>query len=114
MDERKLDTMDLLAMGITSIPAPETDIPDNRPHISFSFWNDEDLPTPEKIKAEVLGGNVVYCSEYYGIPYLWQDGNVFRGCLLQYRNVTENPTFELNEIDEAVKWFIHTAESCAG
>lgn len=118
MDERRLNTMDILAMGITSLPAPETDIPENREELSVwayeSSWQDEDdlhTRSPE-LKGKLEQGVVLSCSEYYGIPYIWKERGKYRGVLLQYRAVTEDCTFDTAE--EAIEWFKDTADQVAG
>jgi hypothetical protein len=114
MDEKKLSSLELLAQGIVAKPAPETDIPEDRPSYSYDAqpYDKEKRTTNEELKALLLQNRVIRCSEYYGIPYIWQNGNIFRGVLLQYRSVTEDKTFDT--ADEAIEWFVDRAERCAG
>lgn len=111
MDDRRLSTGDVLAMGILNRGVPETEIPKGRERFSASFEYEYEG------RAAVLGaleaGQVVESSNYYGIPLIWKQAEgVYRGTLLQYRNVTEAPTFATAE--EAVDWFERTAAQTAG
>jgi hypothetical protein len=107
VDTRRLNTGQVIAAGILNRPMPRTDIPSDREVVEIDF----DV-SPEAITEAVERGAVVVCSEYYGIPNLWKDGEVYRGCLLQYRAVTEAPVFDA--LEPAVEWFSATAAVVAG
>lgn len=110
MDTRRLSTGDVLAQGIINRPAPKTSIPDDREECDYQCWDDK--PGRDELLAAIERGEVLVCSEYYGIPHAWKDGESYRGTLLQYRAVTEDPT--LATADEAVDWFLETARACEG
>jgi len=110
MDTRRLSTGDVLAAGIIDKPIPQTDIPRDRPEQEYDAY--DHTPEPDELLAALERGDVLHCSEYYGIPHAWRDGDVYRGCLLQYRAVTESPRFETAE--SALDWFIKTASAVAG
>jgi hypothetical protein len=109
MDQRRLSTSDVLAMGITNMPAPETDIPEDRDEVQYDVY---EPITPKAMKDALEEGRVIYCPEYYGIPNIWKEGDIYRGTLLQYRSVTESPDFE--SADDAIVWFMETASAVAG
>jgi hypothetical protein len=47
----------------------------------------------------------VEASNYYGIPFVWKEAaGVYRGTMLQYRAISEAPTFA--SADEAAAWFV--------
>jgi hypothetical protein len=108
MDERRLSTGDVIAAGILGVPRPTTEIPRDRE--TYEVGVDE--LDREVLEARLLANDVLVCSEYYGVPHLWKQGQRYHGCLLQYRSVTERPTFA--EAAEALDWFIETAISVAG
>jgi hypothetical protein len=67
----------------------------------------------EEIVAAIEAGKIVDASNYYGIPHVWRASpGVYRGTLLQYCRVTENPTFAT--VDEAVDWFEDAARNTDG
>jgi hypothetical protein len=111
MDRRRLSTADVLAMGIIEQPPPKTDIPQGRNRIQYDIY--EPMSAAQLIKLLEDEANCIDCSEYYGIPHIWKEGEgSYRGVLLQYRNVTEAPTF--TDAHDAVAWFITTAAEVAG
>lgn len=100
-----------MASGILDLPPPETDIPGDREELQYC------LCCPSELDAEALQkleeGAVLSCSEYYGIPHLWkQTEGVYRGVLLQYREVTENETFAT--AGEALAWYHRMNEAVEG
>jgi len=104
MDPRRLDTAGVIASGILGIPAPTTGIPEDRETVSASGENYEGFIGVEAVVAAVEAGNVVSASNYYGIPSAWRASEgVYRGTLLQYRAITEDPTFAT--VDELAEWF---------
>jgi hypothetical protein len=108
MDTRRLSTGDILSMGIINKDAPKTDVPEDRERIGFDIYDGAENDVREALER----GDVVDCSEYYGIPIVWKDGEIYRGTLLQYRAVIEAPEF--SDLDSAVEWFMDTARSVAG
>jgi hypothetical protein len=113
MDERKLSTEDVVNMGITNLPAPDTDIPKDRESHRYSLWPDDEVDSVEELIRLVENGTVVDCPEYYGIPVVWKaEKNSYRCILLQYRNVTESCDFYTAK--EAVEWFVDTARKVEG
>lgn len=106
MDSRRLDSMGVLASGILGMPAPKTDVPEGRDRVDAMDWDTYEFIGEERAREAVDSGAVLRASNYYGIPYLWRDGGVYRGLLLQYRAVTEDHTF--GSLDEAVGWFERT------
>jgi hypothetical protein len=111
MDERKLNTEEILASGIMNLPTPKTEIPENRVAESVHTYEESEF-NKKNIIAHLLNNKLVHCSEYYGVVYLWQEGNLYRGNLLQYRQLTEDETFE--NAEEAVNWFMGTSEKVSG
>lgn len=106
MDNRRLSTGDLLASGLINQPAPKTEIPTDREEVEHG--GDE-----ASVIAAIEAGKVVSASNYYGIPNVWKAAEgVYRGTLLQYRSVTEDPTFATAEA--AAEWFIDRRESTDG
>jgi hypothetical protein len=103
MDNRRLDTAAVMALGITALPKPDTDIPTDREVFSNSArdWNS---PSTEQVVEALEAGKLVEASNYHGIPHAWKvaDGE-YRGILLQYRSITENERFATAE--EAAEWF---------
>lgn len=110
MDTRRLSTGDVLAQGIINKPLPKTDIPNGRPERQFDAYDGK--PGDDELLAAIERGEVLVCSEYYGIPHAWKDGEGYRGALLQYRAVTESPEFDT--ATAAVEWFTETARAVAG
>lgn len=109
-DPRRLSTGDVLSMGILNKEAPTFGEPEGRQR---ARWDVEGGTREEFIKKVEDIGNVVDCSEYYGIPLAWKkDEGGYRGILLQYRSVTEERDFDT--VEEAADWFIDTANSVAG
>jgi hypothetical protein len=119
MDARRLSTGDVLATGILSVPPPDTDIPKDREDVGVDV-DAEFVPADglhvgntDALRAKLEAGAVLHCSEYYGIPHVWKaDDGSYRGTLLQYRAVSEAPTFAT--ADEALEWFVDTAYAVAG
>lgn len=104
MDPRKLDTGDVLSMGILNKPAPTTDIPKDRERVSATGGADFLYIGAGAVEEAVNAGKVVHASNYYGLPYLWRDeAGRYQGRLLQYRSVTESPSFD--DVHEAAAWF---------
>lgn len=99
----RLDTGQLLALGILEKPVPQTDVPEDRESVDALDDTTWGYIGHERVTEALEDGKVVSASNYYGLPYLWKEGDVYRGTLLQYRAVTENPTFAT--IDEALEWF---------
>jgi hypothetical protein len=110
MDRRRLSTGGVLAAGITGMPLPDTDIPQDRPKVEYDVCDNK--PGRDELLAALECGDVLYCLEYYGIPNVWRDGDAYRGCLLQYRAVTETPAFGTAE--DALDWFMETSHSVSG
>ena len=109
MNEERLNTEQAIARGILSQPIPKTDVPRDREHEGVDLWH---CPDAAKLSDALEAGRVLDCSEYYGIPIAWRDGDVYRGVLLQYREVTERREFVT--ANEAVAWFLETARSVIG
>lgn len=114
MDERKLTTEDVLTMGIVNMPAPVTDIPEDRENFRYENYGTK-TTTDDEFRAALLRGAVVACPEYYGIPVVWKTNTgEFRCLLLQYRNVTEDKTFGADEVERAMNWFKTILEQVEG
>lgn len=109
MDPTRWDTGQVLAAGVLNRPAPTFGEPQDRERQRWNVYDD----TRESFIALVEDeANVVDCSEYYGIPVAWKDGEGYRGILFQYRSVTEDKTFD--SVDELADWFVDTAHAVAG
>lgn len=108
MDKRRLSTADVMADGILEMPMPRTDIPKHRKELAYDIY--EPMGSAEFI-SELDKGKVIDCSEYYGIPVVWREGERYRAILLQYRSITENHTFESAE--DAYVWLVETAATVA-
>jgi len=102
MNNLRLDTAGVLASGILNREAPKTGIPEDREHCEATDDN-WSFVGAEKIAENIDKGLVVGASNYYGIPYAWRDGDKYKGILLQYRQVTEDETFDTAA--EAAEWF---------
>lgn len=110
MDERRLSTGDILNAGMLGVPAPTTEIPKDRE--TFHAGGDEYVGR-DAVLAALEEGKVVESPNYYGIPHIWKAGDgVYRGTLLQYRAVSEDPTFATAE--EAEAWFSATNSATIG
>ena len=108
MDPRRLSTGDVLAAGILNKPRPEVGIPEGREEESVEYDESE-----ERVAELLEAGKVVDCPEYYGIPVAWRgDGGLYRGILLQYRNVTEERDFD--SAAGCAAWFRETAGAAMG
>jgi hypothetical protein len=112
MDNRRLSTSDILAMGIINQPTPVTDIPDDRDRVDGQ-GEDWAYIGNEAVIAALDAGKLVSASNYYGIPNVWKvaEGE-YRGALLQYRNVTESPSF--TTAADAEEWFADRYASTDG
>ena len=104
----RMDTLDAIRSGVLSRPRPETRHPED---IEWYEPFEGELKESEVRKA-LLEGRGATCSCYYGIPYVWYENGKYYGELLQYRVVTE--TFETDDIDKAVKYFMEWYYSCLG
>lgn len=105
MDYRRLDTAGVIASGIIGMPAPKTEIPRDRDEFDPSTGAyGESLVELDQIVAAIERGEVITCSNYYGIPYAWKQADgVYRGTLLQYRAISEDPTFAT--ANECAEWY---------
>ncbi len=110
MDKRRFSTADIMGSGILSTPPPKTDIPQDVECVGSDY--EFSYIGREAVREHIEAGKVVDASNYFGIPSLWKDGDVFRGVLLQYRAVTEDKRFE--DIEEALDWFEETASATSG
>jgi hypothetical protein len=110
MENRRLNTSQVLMAGIVNQPVPVTDVPQNRD--TFEAYGDQ-MPTPEALIAALEADQLLNVSEYYGVVYGWkQAASVYRGTLLQYRAVTDNPTF--TTAAELAEWFTDTVKGVVG
>ena len=109
MDERRLDTGQVLAAGILEARSPVTDIPSDREALTVDAWERLDL---QSLIDAVEAGQLLTCCEYYGVAYAWKDGKRYCGTLLQYRAVSENPTFET--ANELISWLSDLVLSIRG
>jgi hypothetical protein len=100
MDQRKLDTLTMLSNGIISLPAPETDIPENRVSV--------DPRDGESAHDALETGKLLDVAEYYGCVYAWKDETGYHGRLLQYRKLTEHHDFATADV--CLDWFQGTVE----
>lgn len=113
MDNRRIDSLGLIAAGILDLPIPKVDIPRDREELDVDVQPIGDpMPVASDLVEALNSGKVLVCREYYGIPNAWKDGDKYRGCLLQYRQVTESPTFDTAE--ECAEWFLDRAYACVG
>jgi hypothetical protein len=104
MDNRRLSTADILASGIYLRTPPETEIPEDRETVSGADRDSYSCIPEEQVIAALEAGKIVESPNYYGIPHVWKQAEgVYRGALLQYCNVTEDPTFTTAQ--EAAEWF---------
>lgn len=93
VDDRRLSAADLIGMGILNVPAPTTDVPEDRESFdpsgeSWSYVGDE------AVAAALEAGKLAQALNYHGIPSAWKaDDGSYRLILLQYRAVTEDATF---------------------
>lgn len=103
MDPRRMDTLAAMTGGIFGKPIPTTSIPNDREDVRGA-GDDWSYIGNEAVIAALEAGKLVSASNYYGIPHVWKatDG-VYRGTLLQYRSVTDDPTFATAR--EAAEWF---------
>jgi hypothetical protein len=106
MDHRRLDTGQA---GISDLPVPETDVPEEREDLTI---DGDCVPGPGALADVIEAGKLVRCPEYYGIAYAWKQDGSYRGVLLQYRTVTENPTFKT--CAELVQWLTDIVPAIAG
>ena len=109
MDYARWDTGQVLANGVLDRAIPKTGIPEDRDFLELDVC---EMPTAQAIAEALDAGLVASCSEYYGIPYAWKEGDRYRGVLLQYRNVTEDETFPTALA--AAGWIRSTSLSVAG
>ena len=103
MDEGRLNTGDVLAMGILNVSPPKTEIPEDREEIGSEDeeWNFIGVAA---VAEAVDAGKIVSALNYYGIPHVWKASEgVYRGTLLQYRAITEDKTFAT--ASEVAEWF---------
>lgn len=107
---RRLDTRQVLDSGILYSPAPETDLPVDRERFDASG---DSYAGTEAVIAALETGKLVEAPNYYGVLYAWKgDDGMYHGTLLQYRSVTEDPTFATAE--DAEVWFHDTYHSTDG
>jgi hypothetical protein len=113
MDTRRLDTLGAIQDGVLNRRVT-TDIPEDRPQFEADVqaFDDSRITTETDVIAALERGDVVKCAEYYGIPVAWKDETTYQGRLLQYRSVTESPTFE--NADACAAWFLSRAYACIG
>jgi hypothetical protein len=93
-----------MAGGFLGVTPPKTEIPEDRER-----WDNKErdwaCPAHDEIVAALEAGKVVEASNYYGIPFVWKEAaGVYRGTMLQYRAISEAPTFA--SADEAAAWFV--------
>lgn len=113
MDERRLSTGDILVSGLLNKPTPITDIPTDRETINGKGEDWGGYIGNDAVAAAIEAGKLVEASNYYGIPCAWKaESGVYRGCLLQYRSVTESPVFATAA--QAAEWFGTTCEATEG
>ena len=107
MDHRRLDSFSVMAAGIPFLPAPETEVPRDRPRFDASDSATGSYLGPEAVGEALLRGEVVEASNYYGVVLAWRaDDGRFRGTLLQYRAITDDPVFATAA--ECADWFSGT------
>ena len=83
MDERRLDTGQVLAAGILEARSPVTDIPSDREALTVDAWERLDL---QSLIDAVEAGQLLTCCEYYLCSnrcddlraHIFDDGNCFR------------------------------------
>lgn len=115
MDHARWDTGQILAYGVLGRSAPVTEIPEGREQWRTTYTDDGDMDTIDTAAAEAAleAGKLIHTNEYYGLVYGWKAGDgKYRGTLLQYRNVTENPTFATAA--ELVEWFAEISRAVIG
>lgn len=110
MDSRRLDTGQVLAMGVLNTPVPQTDIPLKREHYDYDV---ESPHSTSKLTTALDADKLLDCPEYYGCVYAWREAeNKYRGVLLQYRRVTEDHHFAT--ATDCAEWFESTVRAVAG
>ncbi len=106
MNTARLNTAQVLAAGVTLRPNPNPNIPHDRFHFDCSPCQESEMV------AAMERGDLLKCAEYYGIAYAWKDGDVYRGTLLQYREITEAPAFESASL--CAKWMYSMIPQISG
>ncbi len=106
MDERRLDTGQILASGILSKPTPNSNVPaDANLKDVGNDWSEESV-------REGLGSGGIKASMYYGCWSIWKAHESFSGELMQYRSITDH--FEDVSFDVALEKALFWAEECNG
>jgi hypothetical protein len=105
---RRLDTAQALAAGVLDRPATTGPVPLNRPVEQV-----DGTPSDEAwVVDQMAAGRVLSASNYFGIPYVWAEADHWRGCLLQYREVVEDMTFD--DAEKAAAWFVERCRETEG
>jgi hypothetical protein len=93
MDNQRLNTTQVLAAGVMDRPIPKTEVPFDRERVEICD-DDQGMISRKGLSRALESGRLLECCEYYGIAYAWKEGEVYRGTLLQYRLVSEAPSFD--------------------
>lgn len=106
MDDRRLNTMDILASGLMTKPAPISKVPDGLAlaEVEEGDWSEEAL-------SSGLERGGLTASMYYGCWSIWKTGEAFSGELLQYRSITD--AFEGQSLEFALDKAIEWASGCS-
>lgn len=106
MDNRRLNTSEVLFSGILEKPAPISNAPSDVKLADITYdW------TEESIREGIEKGGVT-ASMYYGCWKVWKTEEFYNGELLQYRSITDS--FENATIEEALEKAVEWANSCDG
>lgn len=107
MDNRRLNTGQVLNTGILDINAPESKCPENAKKTSVEEfeWSEDTLL--EGLK----GGGLTGCI-YYGCWDIWKTDKGFSGELMQYRSCTDE--FKDKDINFALEKAQEWASGCQG
>lgn len=107
MDNRKLDTGAVLALGIIDAPALPDPVPPDATLVSVS---EDNCTEPELRDALESGG--IRASMYYGCFQIWRTESGFSGELHQYRAVTGR--FDNEPLEIALQTAVERAGGCWG
>lgn len=107
MDNRKLNTRQIIDAGILGLPAPERRCPADAKLQRVG----EDEISENILRAGLEGGGLT-ASMYYGCWDIWRTESGFSGELLQYRSVTDQ--FTDAPIEQALEKAAEWAAGCCG
>jgi hypothetical protein len=104
----RLDTAQAVAAGVLERPANSGPIPQGR-----AVEEVDGTPSDAGwVVQQMAAGCVLQACNYFGIPYVWAEADHWRGCLLQYREVVEDMTFD--DAEKAAAWFVERCRETEG